>query len=53
MDFHLTPEQRAFKDQAVKFPQKELTPLAEEANWKDGDDVGDHFRASGGRGGFE
>jgi alkylation response protein AidB-like acyl-CoA dehydrogenase len=34
MDFHLTPEQRAFKDQVVKFSQKELAPLAEEADWK-------------------
>ena len=34
MDFHLTAEQRAFKDQVVKFSQKELAPLAEEADWK-------------------
>jgi alkylation response protein AidB-like acyl-CoA dehydrogenase len=34
MDFHFTDEQRAFKDQVLKFSQKELAPLAEEADWK-------------------
>jgi len=34
MDFSFTAEQRAFKDQVVKFSQKELAPLAEEADWK-------------------
>ena len=34
MDFHFTAEQRAFKDQVLKFSQKELAPLAEEADWK-------------------
>jgi hypothetical protein len=34
MDFSFTDEQRAFKDQVVKFSQKELAPFAEEADWK-------------------
>ena len=34
MDFSFTDEQRAFKDQVVKFSQKELAPLAEEADWR-------------------
>ena len=34
MDFSFTDEQRAFKDQVLKFSQKELAPLAEEADWK-------------------
>ena len=34
MDFQFTDEQRAFRDQVLKFSQKELAPLAEEADWK-------------------
>lgn len=34
MDFRFTDEQRAFQDQVLKFSQKELAPLAEEADWK-------------------
>jgi alkylation response protein AidB-like acyl-CoA dehydrogenase len=34
MDFRFTDEQLAFKEQVLKFSQKELTPLAEEADWK-------------------
>ncbi len=34
MDFRFTDEQRAFKDQVLRFSQKELAPLAEEADWK-------------------
>jgi len=34
MDFSFTSEQKAFKDQVLKFSQKELAPLAEEADWK-------------------
>jgi butyryl-CoA dehydrogenase len=34
MEFSFTDEQKAFKDQVLKFSQKELAPLAEEADWK-------------------
>src|SRR3972149_6449183 len=34
MDFRFTDEQKAFHDQVLKFSQKELAPLAEEADWK-------------------
>jgi alkylation response protein AidB-like acyl-CoA dehydrogenase len=34
MDFRFTDEQRAFQEQVLKFSQKELAPLAEEADWK-------------------
>jgi len=34
MDFRFTDEQKAFKEQVLKFSQKELAPLAEEADWK-------------------
>jgi len=34
MDFRFSDEQKAFKDQVLKFSQKELAPLAEEADWK-------------------
>jgi butyryl-CoA dehydrogenase len=34
MDFRFTEEQKAFKEQVLKFTQKELAPLAEEADWK-------------------
>ncbi len=34
MDFRFTDEQKAFKDQVLKFSQKELAPLAEEADWR-------------------
>jgi len=34
MDFRFTDEQKAFRDQVIKFSQKELAPLAEEADWK-------------------
>ena len=34
MEFRFTDEQKAFKDQVLKFSQRELAPLAEEADWK-------------------
>jgi butyryl-CoA dehydrogenase len=34
MEFSFTDEQKSFKDQVLKFSQKELAPLAEEADWK-------------------
>jgi hypothetical protein len=34
MEFSFTDEQKVFKDQVLKFSQKELAPLAEEADWK-------------------
>jgi len=34
MDFSFTEEQKAFKEQVLKFSQKELAPYAEEADWK-------------------
>jgi len=34
MDFSFTDEQKAFKEQVLKFSQKQLAPLAEEADWK-------------------
>ncbi|MBI5968137.1 MAG: acyl-CoA dehydrogenase family protein [Deltaproteobacteria bacterium] len=34
MDFSFTDEQKAFREQVLKFSQKELAPLAEEADWK-------------------
>lgn len=34
MDFRFTDEQKAFKEQVLKFSQKELAPLAEEADWR-------------------
>jgi len=34
MDFSFTPEQKAFYEEVLKFSQKELAPLAEEADWK-------------------
>ena len=34
MDFRFTDEQKTFKDQVLKFSQRELAPLAEEADWK-------------------
>jgi len=34
MDFRFTDEQIAFKEQVLKFSQKELAPLAEQADWE-------------------
>jgi len=34
MEFGFTDEQKAFQEQVLKFSQKELAPLAEEADWK-------------------
>lgn len=34
MNFSFTPEQKAFYEEVLKFSQKELAPLAEEADWK-------------------
>src|SRR4030042_2906207 len=34
MDFSFTDEQLAFKDQVIKFSQKEIAPLAEEYDYK-------------------
>jgi hypothetical protein len=33
MDFLFTDEQKAFHEQVLKFSQRELAPLAEEADW--------------------
>ena len=49
MEFRFTDEQKAFKDQVLKFSQKELAPLAEEADWK-GEFCWEAWRKMGGFG---